>query len=63
MDFEKLVKLMEKEVLSLRELQQLAGEEHVAAVTQAKPDDKYKGCLKYDVRLENGDLYFVYVKR
>ena len=28
-----------------------------------KQDDKHKGLPRYDVRLTNGEIYFVYVKK
>ena len=62
-NYDKLVKIIDKELISLKELHQITNDEFVAEIKEAKPDEKYKSCMKYDVKLQNGELYFVYVKK
>lgn len=61
-DYDKLMKIVDKEVISVKELHQITNDELVAEVREAAQDDKHKGMPKYDVRLINGEIYFVYVK-
>lgn len=61
-DYDKLMKIVDKEVISVKELHQITNDELVAEVREAAQDDKHKGMPKYDVRLTNGEIYFVYVK-
>jgi len=63
MDFEKLLKIIDKGVISIADLRQLTSDELVESVSMAKPDNRYKNHLKYDVKLVNGELHYVYVKR
>ncbi len=62
-DYRDLVKIINKEVLSVKELREITVNELVSEVTETKPDNKHKGLPKYDVRLTNGELYYVYVKK
>ena len=62
-EYNKLIKLLDKEVISLKDLHYITNNELVSEIKEAKPDEKYKYCLKYDVKLQNGELYFIYVKR
>ncbi len=61
--YQQLFKIIDKELISFKELHQITNDELVTEIKEAKPDDKYKFCLKYDVKLANGELYFVYVKK
>jgi len=62
-NYNKLVKIIDREVISVGELRQIANDELVNSVTMAKSDTRYPSYTKYDVKLENGELYFVYVKK
>lgn len=62
-DYEKLMKIVDKEVVSVKELHYITNDELVAEVREASPDERHKGLPKYDVRLTNGEIYFVYVKK
>lgn len=61
--YKRLVKIIDKELISFKELRQITNDELVTQISEAKPDDKYKSCLKYNIKLSNGELYFVYVKK
>lgn len=62
-DYDKLMKIVDKEVINVKELHYITNDELVAEVREAKPDERHKGLPKYDVRLTNGEIYFVYVKK
>lgn len=61
-NYDKLMKTIDKEVISVQELRQITMDDLVSAVSAGKADNRHKNCTKYDVRLENGELYYVYVK-
>jgi len=61
--YDKLVKIIDKEVISVGELRKITNDDLVNSVTMTKSDTRYPNNIKYDVKLENGELYFVYVKR
>lgn len=61
-NYDKLIKLIDKEVISVNELRQLTNDDLVVGVSVAKPDTRHSSCTKYDIRLENGELHYVYVK-
>ena len=61
-DYDKLMKIVDKEVISVKELQQITNDELVAEVRKTDSDNKHKDMPRYDVRLTNGKIYFVYVK-
>jgi len=63
MNFEKLIKVLEKEIISGNELKGLVNEELVESVSVAKQDNRHKNHLKYGIKLENGELHYVYVKK
>lgn len=62
-DYDKLMKIVDKEVINVKELHYITNDELVAEVRGAKSDERHKGLPKYDVRLTNGEIYFVYVKK
>lgn len=62
-DYDKLMKIVDKEVVSVKELHYITNDELVAEVRETSPDERHKGLPKYDVRLTNGEIYFVYVKK
>ena len=59
----KIFRIVDKEVVSMKELRWLSAHELVREVSPCKEDDKYKNHLKYLVKLTNEDIYWVYVKR
>lgn len=61
-NYDKLIKVIDKEVVSVKELREITNDDLVVEVSEAKPDQRRPNCKKYDVRLDNGELYFVYVK-
>ena len=59
--YNSLYKILDKENISLKELRELINNELVASVSSSKSEKP--SCDKYDVRLENGELYYVFVKK
>lgn len=62
-NYDKLMRIVDKEVIKLKELQQITNDELVQEVKEISRDDKHKDLPKYDVRLKNGEIYYVYVKK
>lgn len=60
-DYDSLYKILDKDVISMGELRKLTADEHVVSIEEKKSDKP--SCNKYDVRLDNEELYFVYVKK
>jgi hypothetical protein len=58
---DKLYKLLDKKSISISELRRLYENELVQSVESKKSDRKFFN--KYDVRLDNGELYYVYVRK
>lgn len=61
-DYDKLMKIIDKEVISVKELRDITNHELVAEIVEARPDQRHPNLKKYDIKLDNGELYFVYVK-
>lgn len=61
-NYDKLIKLIDKEVISVNELRQMTNDDLVIGVSPGKTDNRHSNCTKYDVRLDNGELHYVYVK-
>lgn len=59
----KIMKVLDKEIISMAELRELMNNELITEVRSMRSDNKHKDLPKFDVRLENGDMYFVYLKR
>ncbi len=62
-EYNNLVKILRKEKISVSELRSITNNDLVAQISEAKPDNRYKKCIKYDIKLSNGELYYVYVKK
>jgi hypothetical protein len=62
-NYDKILKIIEKEVISINELRSLTAEELVSSLSAAKPDNRHKNCIKYEVHLENGEMHYIYVKK
>lgn len=63
MEYYDLMKIIDKEVISAKELRQITDCELVTEVLDGKPDPRRPKCKKYDLKLENGEIYYVYVKK
>ena len=60
-NYDQLYKILDKEKISIKELRELTNNELVTAISPSKSDKiLYR---KYDVRLENGELYYVFLKK
>jgi hypothetical protein len=62
MAHDELMKMLYKEVVSLDELRKIMANPLVDSVSMGKPDGKHHNFARYDVKLENGELHFVYLK-
>ncbi len=62
-DYYKLMKIVDKEVISIKELRELTNDELVAEVKETTPDAKHKFMMRYEIRLTNGEIYFLFVKK
>ncbi len=62
-NLDNLMKIINKEVVSVKELHLITDNEAVTEISEGKPDPRRPNCKKFDVKLENGDLYYVYVKK
>lgn len=60
-EYDELYKILDKEKVSLKELRSLTSNELVTAISPSKSDKIL--FHKYDVRLQNGELYYVYLKK
>lgn len=60
-NYDQLYKILDKEKISIKELRELTNNELVTTISPSKSDKiLYR---KYDVRLENGELYYVFLKK
>ena len=57
------MKIVDKEVISMRELRQITNDELIAEIRETPTDAKHKFMFRYDLRLTNGEIYFVFVKK
>lgn len=60
-NYDQLYKILDKEKISIKELRELTNNELVTAISSSKSDKILYH--KYDVRLENGELYYVFLKK
>ena len=60
-DVSKLYKILRKSKVSFAELQFVINNEHVKSVDATKSDNIFY--TKYDVHLNNGELYYLSVKK
>lgn len=60
-NYDQLYKILDKEKISIKELRELTNNELVTAISTSKSDKILYH--KYDVRLENGELYYVFLKK
>lgn len=57
-----LIKLIDKEIVSISELREITDSDVVASVEQESSDEKHPKCEKYKVQFANQEIYWVYVK-
>ncbi len=62
-DYYDLMRIVDKEVISVKELHRITNDELVSQISEIKPDQKRKNYFRYEVKLTNGEIYFVFVKK
>lgn len=62
-DYHKLMRIVDKENISMDELRQITNDELVSEIKETAPDKKRKFMMRYEVRLTNGEIYYVFVKK
>ncbi len=62
-DYHKLMRIVDKETISMNELRQITNDELVSEIKETAPDKKRKFMMRYEVRLTNGEIYYVFVKK
>lgn len=62
-DYDKLMRIVDKEVVSVKELHQITNDELVSQISEINPDPKRKNYFRYEVKLTNGEIYFVFIKK
>ena len=60
-NYRNIYKILDKEKISIKELRNLTNDELVTSISPTKSDRAL--FHKYDVRLVNGELYYVYLKK
>ena len=62
-DYVKLMRIVDREVVSINELRQITNDELVTEVRETAPDKKHKFMMRYEIRLTNGEIYYLFVKK
>lgn len=62
-DYKKLIEIVKKEVVTLKEFQYITNHDFVAEVVSRPSDGRHVGCAKYIVKYINSDSDAIYVKR
>ena len=62
-DYAKLMRIVDREVVSINELRQITNDELVTEVRETAPDKKHKFMMRYEIRLTNGEIYYLFVKK
>lgn len=62
-DYYELMRIIDKEVISVKELHKITNDELVSQISEIKPDPKRKNYFRYELKLTNGEIYFVFIKK
>ncbi len=62
-NYDNLMKIVDKEVISVKELHKITNDELVAAIKETEPHPRHNNCFRYQLKLTNGEIYFVFVKK
>lgn len=62
-DYYELMKIVDKEVISVKELHKITNDELVSQISETKSDPKRKNYFRYELKLINGEIYFVFIKK
>lgn len=61
--YSEIARLVDKEMISMKELRALMHEDLVKSVMPCKEDKRRPGYPKYEIRLTNEEIYWVYIKK
>lgn len=61
--YKKLIKTLEKEVFSYKELQEILNNDLVVNAIESGIAGKHQELVKYSIVLQNDETYFIYIKR
>lgn len=62
-DYDKLMRIVDKEVINVKEFHRITNDELVSQISEINPDPKRKNYFRYEVKLTNGEIYFVFIKK
>ena len=62
-NYDELMRIVDKEVITVTQLRNITNDELVSQISETKPDPKRKNYFRYEIRLTNGEIYFVFVKK
>ncbi len=62
-DYYELMRIIDKEVISVKELHKITNDELISQISETKTDPKRKNYFRYELKLTNGEIYFVFIKK
>lgn len=62
-DYYDLMRIVDKEVINVKEFHRITNDELVSQISEINPDPKRKNYFRYEVKLTNGEIYFVFIKK
>lgn len=62
-DYYDLMRIVDKEVINVKELHRITNDELVSQISEINPDPKRKNYFRYELKLTNGEIYFVFIKK
>ena len=62
-DYYDLMRIVDKEVINVKELHRITNDELVSQISEINPDPKRKNYFRYEVKLTNGEIYFLLIKK
>lgn len=62
-DYYDLMRIVDKEVINVKEFHRITNDELVSQISEINPDPKRKNYFRYELKLTNGEIYFVFIKK
>ncbi len=62
-DYYDLMRIVDKEVINVKDLHRITNDELVSQISEIKAAPKRKNYFRYEIKLTNGEIYFVFVKK